>query len=210
MHAEELLAECDHVLLAFDGPVAELRPVPAAERLRVLIAAERLPKRVARTGDPFVVLAHATTMGPATGRAVYEHLCRIEFEQAGGARVTDGVRGALATLAAVGTRVTVISGLNADAVRSFLVMHGLDMHVRHISARSGPDAAGLPPAPDLVATAAGGDVCVFVGATRADLAAARAAGVGTLRYRRPGDGEPLEPHRNPWFAALSQPVRRLL
>jgi phosphoglycolate phosphatase-like HAD superfamily hydrolase len=132
---------------------------------------------------------------------LYDHLCRLEFELVGGAQVTDGVRAALATLAATGTRVTVVSGLNADAVRSFLVMHGLDVHVRHISARTGPDPTGLPPAPDLVTAALVGDSCVFVGTTRADLTAARAAGVTALRHRR--DHVSTEPQRNPWFAALS-------
>jgi len=95
MHAEELLAECDHALLAFDGPVAWLPSVAVAERLRVLVAGARLPRRVARTADPF------------------------------------------------------------------------------------------------------------------DLAAAQAAGVTAVRYRRDDGHESGEPHRNPWFAALSGPVRRL-
>ena len=201
MLAEELLAECDHVLLAFDGPVAELPTVAAADRLRGLIADQPLPDEVARTGDPFVVLAHAAAISPATGQALYDHLCRLEFELVGAAQETEGVRAALATLAAVGTRVTVVSGLNADAVRSFLVMHGLDVHVGHLSARTGPDPAGLPPAPDLVTAALRGDACVFIGATRADLTAAHAAGVTVLRHRH--DHVSTEPHRNPWFVALS-------
>jgi beta-phosphoglucomutase-like phosphatase (HAD superfamily) len=210
MRAEELLAGCDHVLLALDGPVAELPTQPVADRLRILLAEEKLPRRVARTSDPFAVLAHAATIGPATERALYAHLCRVEFELAGAATVTDGVRGALAVLAATGTRVTVVSGLHADVVRSFLVVHGLDAHVRHVSARTGPGVPALPPAPDLVTSAVRDDVCVFVGSTAADLAAARVAGVSTLRYRPPAGGKVPAPQRNPWFAALSTPARRLL
>jgi FMN phosphatase YigB (HAD superfamily) len=52
--------------------------------------------------------------------------------------------------------------------------------------------------------------CLFVGSTDNDLAAARAAGVGTVRYRRqpalpitePPATEP--PPLDPWFAALAE------
>lgn len=202
MRVDELLAGSDDVFVAFDGPVAELPPVPVAERLRVLVAEAPLPRRVARTDDPFEVLAHAATIGPATERAVYAQLCRVEYEMVGQARRADGVVDALAAMTAAGTRVTVVSGLSAEAVRSFLVMHGLDAHVRHLVARNGPD--------DDVAAAlrarAHAESCVFVGSTREDLAAARAAGITAVRHRQ----EPAEAGANPWFGALSQPVRRLL
>jgi phosphoglycolate phosphatase-like HAD superfamily hydrolase len=203
MLAEELLAECDHALLAFDGPVAMLPTVPAAERLRGLIADEPLPPDVAGNGDPFAVIAHANTIGPATGKALYEHLCRIDFEVVGAGQVTEGVHAALATLAATGTRVTVVSGLHAEAVRSFLVMHGLDAHVRRLSARTGPDPAVLPPAPDLITAALGPDSCVFIGTHRRDLVAAAAAGVSVLRHQTAGGSTVADPNRNPWFAALT-------
>lgn len=205
MRVEELLTGCDDVFVAFDGPVAELPAVPVAERLRLLVADAPLPRRVARTDDPFVVLTHAATIGPATERAVYAQLCRVEYEMVGRARPADGVGAAFAALTAAGTRVTVVSGLHTDAVRSFLVMHGLAEHVRHLASRDGPGR-------DLVAAAvrehaAASSSCVFVGGSRADLAVARAAGLTVVRYRRP-DGS--EPEPGPWFGALSQPVRRLL
>ena len=203
MLAEELLAGCEHVLLAFDGPVAQLPVVPAAERLRGLIGEDRLPQQVVETGDPFVVLAHAATLGPETAQALYEHLCRVDFEVVGAGQPTEGVHAALATLGATGTRVTVVSGLHAEAVRSFLTMRGLDAHVRQISARTGPDPAVLPPAPDLITAALGTDTCVFIGTHRKDLAAAAAAGVSVLRYQTVRDPATLDPNRNPWFAALS-------
>ena len=203
MLAEELLAECDHVLLAFDGPVARLPSVAAAERLRGLIADEPLPPDVAGTGDPFAVIAHATTIGPATGQVLYEHLCRIDFELVGGAQVTEGVHAALAILGATGTRVTVISGMHAEAVNSFLVMHGLSAHVKRLSARTSPNPAVLPPAPDLITAALGGDSCVFIGTHRRDLAAAAAAGVSVLRHETTVATTTADPNRNPWFAALS-------
>jgi phosphoglycolate phosphatase-like HAD superfamily hydrolase len=207
MRAEDLLAGCDEVFVAFDGPVAALPPVPVADRLRLLVAEAPLPRRVARTGDPFAVLAHAATIGPATERAVYALLCRVEFELVGQARLAEGVAGAFAAMSAAGTRLCVVSGFCAEAVRSFLVVHGLDAHVRHLVARGGP---GDDVAAALRTRAGTGSSCVFVGGTRADLAAARAAGLTAVRYRPVADREPAGAEADRWFGALSQPVRRLL
>jgi beta-phosphoglucomutase-like phosphatase (HAD superfamily) len=205
MRAEDLLLACDHVLVAFDGPVAEL-PVgdSTADRLRVMVADGRLPRKVARTRDPFVVLAHAATIGPATHRAVYAQLCRIEHELVAAAEPTAGVHDAMAALAAAGTEVTVVSGLAGAPVRTFLVMHGLDESVRHIAARQGPDRTVLPPAPDLITTAIherAKESHLFVGSTDIDLTAARAAGVDTIRHRRTVPEPPAPPP--PCFEALT-------
>ncbi len=97
----ELLSERDHVLVALDGPVAEVLSTRSiADRLRVLVSEDRLPPKVARTEDPFVVLAYAGTIGPATERAVYAQWRRIEHEVAAAARVAVGVHEAFASLAA--------------------------------------------------------------------------------------------------------------
>ncbi len=207
MTAANRLAECDHVLVAFDGPLVELPPFPAAERLRVLVADGRLPRKVARTDDPFVVLAHAATIGPATERAVHAQLERIEHEMLVAARAADGVQSALAALAAAGTQVTVVSSVAVAAVRSFLVVHGLVEYVRRIVARVRPDLTVLPPAPDLVtaavrASAFPAESCLFVGATDVDLAAAGAAGVPSVRYRATAAEQPV-----PWFDRVSTAVR---
>lgn len=206
MRVDDLLAGSDDVYVAFDGPVAELPPVPVAERLRVLVAEAPLPRRVARSDDPAVVLAHAATIGPATERAVYAQLCRVEYEMVGRARRTEGVVDAFAAMAAAGTRVTVVSGMSAEAVRSFLVVHGLDAHVRHVLARNGPGDEVVA----ALGERAGAGACVFVGSTCADLAAARAAGITAVRHRRVDDHDSTVAEPNPWFGALSQPVRRLL
>jgi phosphoglycolate phosphatase-like HAD superfamily hydrolase len=213
--AEELLTDCDHALVALDGPIAELPGTrPAAERLRTMVAEAPLPRKVARTDDPFVVLAHAAAIGPATERALYSQLCRIEHEVLATARVTPGVREALAAMSAAGTQVTVISGLATAAVRSFLVVHGLAEHVHHLAGRRGPDRTGLPPDPAMITAAVherAVERCVFVGSTEADLAAARAAGVTAVRHRHRTAApvaEPAPPPPNPWFGALSAPARR--
>ncbi len=173
-------------------------PGSSVEQLRVMVADGRL----ARTDDPFVVLAHAATIGPATERAVHAQLCRIEYEMAAVARPAPGVEDALAALAGAGTRVTVVSSVSTAAVRSFLVLHGLTRHVRHIAARGGPDRAVLPPAPNLISSAIRErafpvESCVFVASSEIDLAAGDAAGVRAVRYRV------SEPVRDSWFSALS-------
>lgn len=67
MRAEELLLTCDHALVAFDGPITELPPGDTrADRLRAMLGEAELPRRVAKTDDPFAVIAHAATIGPAT------------------------------------------------------------------------------------------------------------------------------------------------
>lgn len=78
-----------------------------------MLGEAKLPRKVARTDDPEVVLAHAATIGPATERAVRTQLGRLEAE-----------------LVAAGTRSTVVGALLPDRIRAFLVMHGLDEHVR--------------------------------------------------------------------------------
>ncbi|PRY38823.1 HAD hydrolase-like protein [Umezawaea tangerina] len=207
MRAGELLADRDHVLVALDGPVAEgLVRGPVAARLRMMVAEDRLPRKVVRTEDPFAVLAYAATIGPATEHAVYAQWCRIEHELVAAARVTPGVREAFAALAAGGTRITVVGSLDVGAIRAFLVLHGLVEHVGRVAGRSGSDPAVLPPAPDLVATAVltgatPAEACAFVGTLPVDLAAARAAGVDAIRHRRPTpDPDAVVPT---WFDALT-------
>nr|WP_052479219.1 HAD hydrolase-like protein [Kibdelosporangium sp. MJ126-NF4]CEL23022.1 Haloacid dehalogenase-like hydrolase [Kibdelosporangium sp. MJ126-NF4]CTQ90161.1 Haloacid dehalogenase-like hydrolase [Kibdelosporangium sp. MJ126-NF4] len=181
------LAEYDHVLVAFDGPVAQLQPSAlVAERLRVMVAEGRLPRTVATTDDPSVILDYAATIGPATERAVHTQLCWIEHEATLVAAPAPGVEEAFAAIVGLGARITVVSGLSSGAVRSFLLLHDLAPHVRYLAARNGSaDRAAVPPAPDLITavihqSAVPIEWAVFVGSAKADLAAARAAGVTTL------------------------------
>jgi phosphoglycolate phosphatase-like HAD superfamily hydrolase len=199
-----------HVLVAFDGPVAELPSEGLlADRLRVMVADARLPRKVARTDDPFVVLAYAATIGPATERAVHAQLCRLEHEMVAAARVTPGVREAFAALVAAGTQITVVSNLAITAVRTFLSLQELAEYARHIAGRAGPQRA-----PDLIAAAIREraippEACLFVGSADADHAAARKAGIDTIHHHRLVStlaAEPVAPPPppNPWFGALSQ------
>ncbi|MFL6121925.1 HAD family hydrolase [Actinophytocola sp.] len=208
MDVQQLLASRDLVLLAFDGPVAELPPpAPLADRLRTMVENARMPRNVARTRDPLAVLAYASTIGPATAVAVHAQLSRLEGEVLATAPTAPGVLEAVLAMTAAGTKVAVVGNLVPTAVRSFLVVHGLAEHVWRIAGRGGPDRNVLPPAPDLLTEVIRGraaESCVFVGGTDADLAAGRAAGLSTYRYRRPTEPESEPPH---WFAALA-PVRK--
>jgi hypothetical protein len=65
-------------------------------------------------------------IGPGTGRAVHAQLSRLETELVAVAPAAPGGETAFALMAGAGTRVTVVSRLAVEAVRSFLVVHGLD------------------------------------------------------------------------------------
>ncbi|MBW4717191.1 HAD hydrolase-like protein [Saccharothrix obliqua] len=203
MRAEELRAEWDHVLVALDGPVAgALATGSVADRLRTMVGEDRLPWEVSRTRDPYVVLAHARTIGPATERAVRAQWRRVEHAVVAAAQPVPGVRDAFAALVAGGVQITVVAALDVAAVRAFLVLHGLEEHVRRLVGRAESDRV----APDLVPSAVHAGAlparsCVFIGSAPADLAAARAAGVTTIRHRRAETGT------DDWFAALSTPTR---
>lgn len=176
------------MLVALDGPVVELPSTRStADRLRLLLAEDRLPRKVASTEDPLVVLAHAGVIGPATERAVYAQWRRIDHEVLAEAAVVPGVRDAFATLAGAGVRITVVGALDVTAIRAFLVLHGLDVHVSRLAGRAERDHDLLPPAPDLITSAirAGAlpaSSCVVVASSPADLKAARAAGVDAVSY----------------------------
>jgi len=200
MDVRQLLPSRDLALVAFAGPVAELPPLAAtAEQLRAMVADARMPRKVARTADPLVVLEYAATIGPATAAAVHTQLARLETGVVASAVLTPGVADALRTLAASGTKTVVVSSLAPDAIRSFVWLAGLD--VWRVIGRGGPDRSVLPPAPHLLTDAMCGravEDCAFVAGTAADVAAGRAAGVGTYRYRRPAEQVDI-----PWFEALS-------
>jgi beta-phosphoglucomutase-like phosphatase (HAD superfamily) len=200
MDVQHSLTECDAVLVAFDGPVAELPPMDAAaERLRAMVADARLPRKVARTADPLAVLDYAATIGPATAAAVHTQLGRLEHELVSDAALRPGAAAAIKTMASAGAKITVVSSLTHAAIRTFLVLHGMIEDVAHIAGRARPDRSVLPPAPDLLTGAIRGravEDCAFVASTAADLAAGRAAGIRTYRHH------PVEPS-TPWFEALS-------
>lgn len=223
MDVQQLLLARDLVLIAFDGPVAELPATDSADSLRTMVADTRMPRKVARTRDPLVVLDYAATVGPATAVAVHRQLRRIERGAVVTARPAPGVVEAMKAMVATGTKIALVSAMVIDAVRSFVVMHGLDEYVWRVAGRGGADCSVLPPAPDLLLEVTRGraaEDCGFVGATGVDLAAGRAARISTYRYRRPAEhaGEPdvepdveppgpsrlrpMAPPSLPWFEAL--------
>ena len=212
MRVDGVLAERDHVIVGLDGPVAEgLAVGSVAGRLRVLLSEDRLPWKVRRTEDPLVVVAHAGVIGPATERAVRAQWRRLDHEVVAAAEVAVGVREAFAALAAYGARITVVGALDVAAMRIFLNLNGLDEHVGRLVGRAEGDRALLPPAPDLITAAVHAGAlpvgsCVFVGGSDHDLAAARAAGVDTIRHRR-ADPDPVTP-TNAWLDLLAAPTRR--
>jgi beta-phosphoglucomutase-like phosphatase (HAD superfamily) len=145
------------------------------------------------------VLDYAATIGPATAAAVHTQLGRLEHQIVSDAALRPGAAAAVRTMAAAGAKIAVVSSLTHAAIRAFLVLHEMVGYVAHIAARARPDRSALPPAPDLLTGAILGravEDCAFVASTAADLAAGKAAGIRTYRYR------PVEPPVS-WFDELS-------
>jgi phosphoglycolate phosphatase-like HAD superfamily hydrolase len=183
-----LLDAADHVLVAFDGPLCAVFDQTAAgataERLRVLLGAD-LPKKVARTGDPFDVLRYAISCGESTAHVVERQLSRLELEAVSRGEPADGALDAVHALHDTGHTVTAIGNTSTEAVRGFLGLHGLPNEVRRISARGSARTTKLLPDPFLLAEAVEslGTVpqrCLFIGASAADAEAGQAAGIPML------------------------------
>lgn len=143
----ELLAERDHVLLDFDGPVCGIFGGPVndhdvADRLKQLLG-DVLPADIANTHDPFDVLGYSASCGPATAKVVDTQLSRLEGEAVVSAPEAPGAADALRSLHGAGFTITIVSNNAVTAVRTFLVLHNLTSCVRRISARDYTDPALL-------------------------------------------------------------------
>lgn len=186
-----LLAERDHVLLGFDGPVCTMFGGPPsardiADRLKVLLG-RGLPPDVADSGDPFDILRYAVSCGPATAKVVETQLTRLELEAVAAAVETEGLAPALAVLHDRGFTITVVSNHSTEAVKAFLVVHELTRYVRRASARVQPDPERFMPNPFLIENAmralgASPGSCFAVLGSATDIEAAHAAQVPIVGY----------------------------
>jgi phosphoglycolate phosphatase-like HAD superfamily hydrolase len=183
-----LLHAADHVLIAFDGPLCTVFDPSAArataERLRLLLGPD-LPRKVARTNDPFEVLRYAITCGENTAYVLERQLTRLEGEAMSVRVPTDGAIEAVHGLHDTGHTVTAIGNTSTEVIRGFLGLHGLWNEVRRISARGSSRTAKLLPEPfllDEAIEALGTEArrCVFIGTSAQDAEAGRAAGVPML------------------------------
>jgi beta-phosphoglucomutase-like phosphatase (HAD superfamily) len=177
----ELLAERDHVLLDFDGPVCaefggQLSDREAAIRLHPCSARPlplRSPARTTRSK-----CSAMPPCGPATAKVV---------EAIASAPETPGAAQTMRDLHRAGFTLTIASNSSIDALRAFLQLHDLAQYVRGISARTGPDPALLKPSPFLVEQAirslgTSSERCVLVGDSATEIEAAHAADTAAIAY----------------------------
>lgn len=195
----ELLARCPHVLLDFDGPVCAVfggtTDRAVADQLRADLPG--LPAEVTASSDPFDVLRHAATLGPAVLDTVAREFTRLEVHAVATATPTPGAEEAIAALHATGHTITIVSNNSTAAVEAYLRSHDLMPSLDGISARTCPDPDLLKPSPHLLDQAirqldTTASRCVLVGDSTTDVAAARAAGAAAIAYaNKPGKRERL-------------------
>ena len=185
--ATDLIRDCDHILLGFDGVLCtfDQDDQATADRLKILVS-PGLPASVAASGDPFEVLDYAATCGTAAAVMVERQLRRLEMSTVIGALAMPGALTAARRLAAAGYTLTAISGLSTEVVRSVLSLHDLAGPIRRIAARTSASTP-LPPDPHLLhqamqALGASPQRCVLVAGSVNDLKAAAAADLPAIGY----------------------------
>ena len=147
---ENALADCEHLLLHFRGPVCDLsvRPVTAVTaRLRELLAGQGvpLPPAIRAASDPYALLRFILAACPGLAARAEAEICQQEILAAAAARPTPGLR----TLLDGPASVSIIGDVCPAAIKGYLARlyrHHMD-RVRLIIGRLGADPALLEPTP---------------------------------------------------------------
>jgi phosphoglycolate phosphatase-like HAD superfamily hydrolase len=200
----EVLAKTGPVLLDFDGPVTPLMPAPLnwqiAEAMRGTVRASSisLPKGIAISADPLVVLRYAYSNLPMSLRALVEQVC-IDGEVAA-AQLCQPTLGGHETIRAcrlTGRPIAIVSNNAPDAIDVYLDRYELRDLVLAVFARPHGRPDLMKPNPALVdraVDALGGppDQCVFVGDSVSDIQVSKATRVRSIGYAKsPGRGDEL-------------------
>ena len=191
---ENALADCEHLLLHFRGPVCDLsvRPVTAlTARLCDLLAGQGvpLPPAMRAASDPYALLRFILAACPGLAARAEAEICQQEILAAAAARPSPGLR----TLLDGPASVSIIGDVCPAAIKGYLARlyrHQMD-RVRLIIGRLGADPALLEPTPIPILQAAQllgvpPAACAVVASTPDSIRAARQA--WRPRYR-------LRPHR---------------
>jgi beta-phosphoglucomutase-like phosphatase (HAD superfamily) len=189
---ENALADCEHLLLHFRGPVCDLsvRPVTAlTARLRDLLAGQGvpLPPAIRAASDPYALLRFILAACPGLAARAEAEICRQEILAAAAARPSPGIR----TLLDGPASVSIIGDVCPAAIKGYLARlyrHHLD-RVRLIIGRLGADPALLEPTPIPILQAAQllgvpPAACAVVASTPDSIRAARQAGAPAIGYAR--------------------------
>lgn len=188
--AADLVADREHVLLDFDGPVCAVFPSETvgvvADRLRTFLGRD-LPAPIAASKDPFVLLRSAWLVSETAGRLIELELRKLELAAMRTAIETPGVLDVVKTLVLRGHTVTVVSDISSDAVGLYLALHEIGRYVHEISGRHDFEQTPLPPDPFLVTQAlhllhTTPNRCCLIGDSAAAIQAAAAARVPAIAY----------------------------
>lgn len=196
----ELLATIEAVLFDFDGPVCSVfagYPAPkVAEHLRHDLEALRpdvVWSAAGRSDDPLRVLIDAPGFGPEFAVAADDRLTELETHAIATATPSRGGEASMRACRASGRGLALVSNNSANAVRTYLELHGLvDLAGGHVIGRhhGRPELMKPHPAPIEDAVRALGvdpSAAVLVGDSLTDVVGARAAGVRCIGYAdRPG------------------------
>ena len=187
---ENALADCEHLLLHFRGPVCDLsvRPVTAVTgRLRDLLAGQGvpLPPAVRAGSDPYALLRFILAACPGLAARAEAEICQQEILAAAAARPRPGIRNLLDGPASV----SIIGDVCPAAITGYLArLYPRQMgRVRLITGRLGADPALLEPTPIPIVQAAQllgvpPAACAVVASTPDSIRAARQAGARAIGY----------------------------
>ena len=185
-----LLADRQHVLVGFDGPVCSVFSPrarrAAADRLRVWLGTDLSPELLA-ADDPFTVLRHGRSRHGTTAYLMDREFRIQELAAVATATATPGALDAVRALTVSGHTVTVVANNSFDAVSTYLAHHEIGRHVHEVSARHTEQLTPLAPDPFLLDQAmkaldTTADGCCVVGESIDDIEAARAAGIPMIAY----------------------------
>ena len=187
---ENALADCEHLLLHFRGPVCDLsvRPVTAVTgRLRDLLAGQGVPPppAVRAASDPYALLRFILAACPSLAARAEAEICQQEVRAAAAARPSHGIRNLLGGPASV----SIIGDVCPAAIKGYLArLYPRQMgRVRLVIGRLGADPALLEPTPVPILQAAQllgvpPAACAVVASTPDGIRAARQAGARAIGY----------------------------
>ena len=144
---ENALADCEHLLLHFRGPVCDLSVTAVTGRLRDLLAGQGvpLPQAVRAASDPYALLRFILADCPRLAARAEAEICQQEVLAAAAARPSHGIRNLLDGPASV----SIIGDVCPAAITGYLArLYPRQMgRVRLIIGRLGADPALLEPTP---------------------------------------------------------------
>ncbi|WP_091449952.1 HAD family hydrolase [Actinokineospora iranica] len=191
---QHILADAEALLLDFDGPVCSVfAGFPAnivADQLRdVLIQGGHadLPPSIVLSLDPFDILFHAAKLGGDEARYVEAAFTAHEVDAIKYAVPTPNAHEFIRSWHKTSRPVAIVSNNSSTAIEAYCLMHDLSDDVAVISARGFADPTRLKPNPFLLNQALDAlAICpgrtVFIGDSKTDIQAGRAAGVRCIGF----------------------------